>query len=706
MTEAHHMHANNGASAAYRISVDTGGTFTDAVVARGANLVAVGKAATTPERLADGFRAAVERAAQQLGLELGELLAQSDRLVFGTTHAVNALVQRRTAKTALLVTEGFADILLFREGGRPDDLLFEYNVEYPDPYIPRGRTFEVVERVNAEGVVERALDEDAVVGTLRELRERGIEAVAVALLWSVLEPAHELRIGELIRQELPGVPYTLSHELLRIVREYRRASAAAIDASLKPLVQRSLGDLAGELRGWGYAGPILVGTSAGGCVPIEQAAERPVHLLKSGPAMAPVAGRTFVREEELGRDVIVCDTGGTTFDVGLIRDDEIVFTRDSWYGPVGTGELVATSSVDVRSIGAGGGSIADVDAGGLLHVGPRSAGSDPGPACYGRGGVEPTVTDAAAVLGYLQPDHFLGGRMTLDVEQARTAVATVADRLGTTVEGAAQGILTLANEAMIDAITELTLNVGLDPRENVLVAGGGAAGLNIVPIAREMGIGQILVPRAAGALSACGMQFADVAFEQSASLIVRSGAFDAAAVNGVLDGLEAELDAFADAASGQGATWTKEFRCEAHYAGQVWDVDFRLPSDRIGDDRALEAVVEAFHGAHRRLFSFTDRENDVEFVNWIGRVSGRLPASSNGRTATAPAAPEPVAVRPAWFGGAEIETPIYEDAALRPGAAVAGPAIVAGPTSTLVLDPGSSAVVTAADNFLVTVAGD
>lgn len=692
-------------SGEYRIAVDTGGTFTDAVIALDDELVAVGKAPTTASELNKGFKAAVENAADNLGVEFGDLLEKTDRLVFGTTHAVNALVQRKTAKTAMLVTDGFADVLLFREGGRPEELMFEFDVEYPRPFIPRNRTFELDERISAEGDVVRAIDEAQVVETLRTLKDRGFEAIAVCLLWSVVNPEHEIRIGELIERELPGVPYTLSHRLLRIVREYRRASATAIDASLKPMVQRNLGELESELRAWGYSGPILVSTSAGGCVSIGQAAERPVYLLKSGPAMAPVAGRAFARVENLAKDTIVCDTGGTTFDVGLIRDDEIVFARDTWFGPVGTGELIATSTVDIRSIGSGGGSIAHVDSGGLLRVGPQSAGADPGPACYGQGGTEPTVTDAALILGYLQPEHFLGGRMQLSEEAARAAVGKIADRLGFGLEQAAAGIMTLANESMINAISELTLNVGLDPRENLLVAGGGAAGLNIVPIAREIGIGKLLIPRAAGALSACGMQFSDVTFEHGSSLITRSSEFDRDAVNRVLDEVEAELDDFIAAAEGHGdTTWHKEFRTEARYAGQAWEVAVTLPADRIRDETAVDELVQAFHETHRQIFSFVDDANDVEFINWVGRSIGKFPRSEDGLPEP-PSAPAPDAIetRPAWFDGSEFETPIYAGEDLGQGAVIAGPAIVVDPTSTLVLDPRSSAAVTADDNYLVSV---
>lgn len=692
----------------YRVSVDTGGTFTDTVVSYGGELATVGKAPTTSDRMSRGIKASIENAAENLGVELDALLGQTDRLVFGTTHAANALVERKAAKTALIVTKGFADLLLFREGGRPDELLFEYNVDFPSPYIPRHHTFEIDERVSAEGEVVRPLDEDEVVSVLRTLKQRGFEAIAVCGIWSVVNPDHEAKIGELIERELPGVPYTLSHRLLPIVREYRRASAAAIDASLKPMVQGSLGDLEDELRGWGYSGSILVSTSAGGLVSISQAAERPIYLLKSGPAMAPVGGRAFAAEEDAGGDVIVCDTGGTTFDVGLVRSGEIVFTRDTWFGPAGIGELVATATVDIRSIGSGGGSIAHVDSGGLLRVGPESAGANPGPACYGAGGTDPTVTDAALILGYLQPDYFLGGRMSLDLDAARAAVGKLAQELGYGLEQTAAGILTLSNESMIDAISELTLNVGLDPRENLLVAGGGAAGLNIVPIAREMGIDKVLVPRAAGALSASGMQFSDIAFEHGSGLVTRSSSLERAAVNEALAEVEVELDAFvAMAEDNSGVSWQKEFRAEARYAGQVWEIPFDLPGSRITDDAAEAALVNAFHDAHRKIFAYADESRDVEFLNWIGRVTGELHRyAGTPREDTEAATPQPVATRSAWFRGDAINTPVYEDGSMTPGATIVGPAIITAAASTLVLDPGSSAEVTRNDNYLVTIVED
>ncbi len=294
----------------FRISVDTGGTFTDVVIADGRGIAAIGKALTTPARIFDGMRTAIEVAAQELGLSGKVLLSQSDMLIYGTTRATNAVVTKSTAKTAFLTTRGFRDILVLKEGGKYDP--HDYSYDYPPPYIPRRYTFEIDERIDAQGNVVHPLDQNQAREVVRTLAERHFEAVAVCLLWSIANGRHENEIARLIEEELPGVPYTLSHELVPIVREYRRASTTAIDASLKPLMQRHLREMEADLRAAGFAGELLIGTSGGGCQHVTEVAGRPVTMLKSGPAMAPVAGKAYVTIEDLGRDAIVCDTGGTT----------------------------------------------------------------------------------------------------------------------------------------------------------------------------------------------------------------------------------------------------------------------------------------------------------------------------------------------------------------------------------------------------------
>jgi N-methylhydantoinase A len=689
----------------YRISVDTGGTFTDIVVASGGRILFIEKALTTPERIFRGMRAAMEFAAERLNLSLAALLADTELLVYGTTRSTNAIVEKKTAKTALLVTEGFPDILLYREGGKAKP--HDSSRDYPEPYIPRRHTFEIAERIAAEGEVVRALDLDQARRTIAELKARKFEAVAVCFLWSVVNPDHELAIGDLLRQEMPDVPFTLSHQLIPIVREYRRASATAIDASLKPLMGAHLRDMERDLREAGFGGEILVSTSVGGCMGVDELAERPIHTLKSGPAMAPIAGRHYAALEGAGNNVIVCDTGGTTFDVGLIREGNLVYSRDTWLGGKWTGHVVAMSTVDMRSIGAGGGSIAYIDAGGLLRVGPRSAGSVPGPACYGRGGTEPTVTDAAVVLGYIDPDYFLGGRMKLDLAASNAAFDTLASAIGISRHDAAYAVINLANEHMINAIHEITVNEGINPRESLLLAGGGAAGMNIGLIGRELGCDRILVPGTASALSASGMQFSDIVFEHSASALTRTNEFDFQAANTALEIVRKELDRFAAGLGDRARDNVRmEFYVEARYLFQIWELEVPIAGDRIETEADVKALVAAFDQVHERIFAVVDADSPVECVTWKGRLIASL-----GHGAAEPT-PPPAAIasasidrhRKAYFGNQLwAETPIYLGQTMPAQAEIRGPAVIEEPTTTIVVFPGMSAQRSPDGNYILDI---
>ena len=402
-------------------------------------------------------------------------------------------------------------------------------MEFPKPYIPKHLTYEVPERVNAEGGIEKPINVERTREIIRELSLRNVEAVAVCLLWSIENPAHELVVGQMLAEEIPEVPFTLSHELNPVIREYPRASSTAIDASLeRPLMQQYLSpaerlDPRGVLKNCG--GELLISASSGGLMHIDEMVKRPIYMSKSGPSMAPLAGIAYAKAEGSEDDVIIVDTGGTTFDVSLIRNGTIKYTRETWLGPKFISTLLGMATVDVRSVGAGGGSIAWVDAGGLLRVGPQSAGSSPGPACYGLGGTEPTVTDAAVTLGYISPDRFLGGRMKLDGHAADRAVGSVATLLKKSVKETAAAILRLSSETMIKAVEDITVHDGVNPADSVLVAGGGAAGLNIVSIGKSLGCKKIIVPKAAGAITASGAQYSDVAIDFSGSLLRFNGGF-------------------------------------------------------------------------------------------------------------------------------------------------------------------------------------
>ncbi len=691
--------ARQGGAQGWRISVDTGGTFTDVVVADATGHFTIGKALTTPARIFGGLAAALGDAAGKLDLSVSEVLARTAIFIYGTTRATNAIVTGNVAKTAFLTTAGFPDVLVLREGGKfnPHD----FSKPFPQPYIPRRHTFEIEERISASGTIVTPLVEAQVITVLDTLREQQFEACAVALLWATANPVHERRVAELIESHVPGLPYTLGHALNPILREYRRASSVAIDASIKPLMQAHLRDLQHDLRDAGYAGEILISTTIGGCIDVESVIERPIHTVRSGPAMGPVAGRRYAALEGRAEPALVVDTGGTTFDVSLVRNQQIAITQETWLGERFTGHMLGIPAVDARSVGAGGGSIAWLDDAGLLHVGPHSAGAEPGPACYGRGGKLPTVTDAALVLGYLDPAFFLGGRMQLDTAAAHAAINSVAQPLGISVEQAAFSIFAVSNETMLNAIKDITVSEGIDPAEALIVAGGGAAGLNIVAIARELDCRAVIVPRTASVLSACGMQFSDIQAEASAAAPTRSDRFDRSLVNRALETIDASLDAFAARLAARGFDQaSRHYRVDAHYTAQVWDLAIELPAPRIRSDAEQLALVEAFHDAHRRVFEVDDRASAVEFLSWTGRLAVALPTITV--TAAGAVAAERRSQRAVWFDleGA-IETLVVRGDALAVGETIHGPAIIEEATTTLILPPGSRATLSAADSFLV-----
>lgn len=690
----------SGLDRPYTIAVDTGGTFTDLVVADETRVLGLYKAPTTPARLFDGIEQALATAAASLGMETARLLTGTRLFIYSTTHSTNAILEGKVARTAFLTTRGYRDVLLYREGGRDD--VHNKTRPFPAPYVPRRLTFEITERILADGAIAVPLDEDAVRRVLARLRELAVEAIGVCLLWSPQNPAHELRIGALIEQMLPGVAYSLSHEVNRIIREYRRASATVIDASIKPLMRAHLGEIECALRALGFAGePLMVTHVSGGVQSLADIAARPLQSVDSGPALAPIAGRVFAAEGGHHGDVLIADTGGTSFDVSLVIGGQVAYTREKWLGPRWYGHMTGLPAVDTRSIGAGGGSIARVDAGGLLHVGPASAGSLPGPAAYGRGGIEPTVTDAAVVLGYLNPVNFLGGRMQLDPAAARAAFERrLCGPLDMDVESCAEAVLVVASEQMRNLILDATVAQGRDARSCLLVAGGGAAGINIVRIARELGLGALLIPKLAAGLSATGGLYADLTAIFSRGHYTRTDTFDFDGVNRALAELVEETDTFLAAVNHAG-TATRRYECEARYDQQMWEIAVDLGADgRMSGSTDVERLQARFDEKHLDLFAVQQVGCPLECITWRAeaRVVREKPALAlglapgrDGVSRMAAAA----ARRMAWFGGREIATPIYRAEELQLRDTITGPAIIEEATTTIVVDPGTRAVVQA-----------
>jgi len=674
-----------------RLACDTGGTFTDLLVEDRDGGVRMYKASTTPANPIDGVIGALELAAADAGLPLDRFLASVDTLIHGTTHAINAIVTGNTARTALLTTQGHPDVLVLREGGRRD--AFDHETAFPAPYVPRRLTYEIPERIGASGEVVVPLDESAVQATLARLRDDKVEAIACCLLWSISNPAHELRVGRLIEQVLPGIPYTLSHQLNPSLREYRRAISAAIDVSLKPLMTRYLGNLRSRLEEAGFAGRLLVQTSQGGMATAETLARTPIHTLNSGPALAPVAGQAIARHAKIGSDIIVADTGGTTYDVSLVRGGRIPMTRDTWLGQPYQGHMTGFPSIDVKSIGAGGGSIAWLDDSGLLHVGPQSAGAQPGPACFGRGGTQPTLTDAAVLLGYLDPGYFLGGTMPLDRAAAERAIDRIAAPLNVTREAAALAIHQVATENMVQAILDITVRQGIDPAETILIGGGGAAGINSDAIGRRLQCRQVIIPGVGAALSAAGALLSDIRSEARRTRFCSTDSFPISTVNALLDELVAECRAFAADAGAKPDDCRIEFSVEARYPNQVWEIDVPLGLSRFNDARDVRHLCDRFHAAHGALFGFNDPHSSVEVITWCATIRWAADSHTGGalRLQGEPRRSHE-RHRTAWFEGHSepVSTPVFDLQDLPQDAVLPGPALIETRFTTVVVQPGSS----------------
>ena len=682
--------------ARYDVCVDIGGTFTDCVVSDGARLEIV-KAPSTPPAFERGFMEALALAARAFDAGRAELLAETGRVVHGTTVATNALVEGRVGTVGLICTAGHPDVLTLREA--PRKRAFDWRIDYPEPFVPRNRTFEVGGRIDARGNEIAPLNEDDVRAAVAYFKRCPVEAVAVSLLWSVVEPAHERRAGEIVRTLWPEVPVVLGHALNPIPREYRRTVAAAIDASLHGIVPPYLRRLEGALREAGFGGTLLVANCLGGMMTADEIAARPIHAIMSGPTLAPVAALALCPEP----DVIVVDMGGTTFDVSAIRGRRLIRTTEA---PIGD-DLLGLPKIDVRSVGAGGGSIAWVDSGGLLRVGPESAGADPGPAAYERGGARPTVTDANLVLGILDPACFLGGRLPLDADAARSAVGAVARALGLGVLEAAYAIHAASNENMIAAIEDITVNEGIDPRESTLVAGGGATGCHIGAMARALGITRFMVPGVAAGLSAFGGLATDIRGEETATLHTSDRRFALEAVNRALAALRARGEAFLDRAAVPEGRRRYEYAFQARYRYQSWEIDVPFTPAANGALREADvpALATAFHRMHARIHTIADEDDEVEFTTWTVRAIGAsglhledapTPARGSVRLPTR-------GTRAVYLDAARgfRELPAYDGTTPPPGAEADGPALIDSATTTVLLLAGQRARVDGRGNFLI-----
>jgi N-methylhydantoinase A len=676
------------------VGIDIGGTFTD-LVGYQAGAIVTSKCSTVPADPTEGAALALRIA--------GCDVAAMDELLHGSTIAINIVLEKSGAKTALITTEGFRDVYAIGRGNRPD--AFNLFFHRPRPLVPRELTFELKERMNATGEVLVPLDPAAVEKLGRELVALKVEAVAVCFLHSYANPAHEAAAGAVLRRHCPALFVTLSHEILREFREYERTSTTVLNAFVGPRVERYLGRFEGFAQRESFAGKISIMRSNGGTMSIAQARREPVAMMESGPVAGMIgAGRLA---DLLGVErAIGFDMGGTTAKCTLLTGGVALIEEGYVIGDRFTGQPMQLPVVDIVEVGAGGGSLAWCDAGGALHVGPMSAGADPGPACYGRGGEAPAVTDADLVLGRLNGERFLGGRMQLERAPAHAAVGRIGRALALDVVTTALGIATIADGAMSLAVRAVSVDRGIDPRDTALIAFGGAGPLHAVAIAREISIPRVIVPKLPGNFSALGMLMAQWRHDYVRTLVGQFGDIKEADAARAF----AELRAAGEAALVHDhlARGRFDFAADLRYRGQEHTIAIPVAGadDLTGNTEATRA---RFDEQHQRRYGHAAPDQSIEIVNL--RLTVTVPRMDDviARWLSQPWTPtEAVAEqrRPVVFDDPErpLETRILWRPGLAAGTEIAGPAVIEEPNSTTLVGPGDRAVIDASGHIIVTLA--
>jgi N-methylhydantoinase A len=675
---------------AWRIGVDIGGTFTDvALVDDASGRIGVAKVPTTPSDLAEGVLAALRTAMGR------HRVAASDvgLLSHATTVVTNAILEERGARAALVTTRGFRDVLELRRSARAD--LYDLFQDGPSILIPRRRRFEITERVGADGSVVTPLAEHEIDDVIASLRAARVEAVAVSLLFSFLNPAHERRLGARLRAALPDVPVYLSSEVLPEIKEFERSSTTAVCAYVGPILASYLRRLEASTRSQALPPLYLMGSN-GGILEAAEAVAMPAMAVESGPAAGVVAAALVARQT--GRpDLISFDMGGTTAKASLIRGGQYETTPDYEVGGGssrtrwmnGTGHPIRVPVIDLAEVSAGGGSIAWVDRAGALRVGPKSAGADPGPVCYGRGGGEPTVTDCNLLLGYLDAGSLLGGELPIDRGAAEAAVRKrLAAPLGVDVRSAAAAVVDVVNHAMAEVLKIVSVQRGHDPREFVLAAFGGAGPLHCAALAGELGIAEIVCPPIPGAFSALGLVGSDLKRDYVRTVYVTSAQADPAGLEAAFAALEREGAAMLERAGVAPAAQRFERSIDARYARQSYELSVPVPPGAL-DAARLARVAETFHDLHRRTYGHDNRSEPVQLVN-VRLTAIGVTATLSVRDKPAPAGTDAVkARRRLWFRDAgAVDAAVYDRRLMPAGLVAPGPAVIESLESTILVPPG------------------
>jgi N-methylhydantoinase A len=679
-----------------RIGVDVGGTFTDFLVTDDDGNAEIYKTSTTPGDPTIGFFRGLEKAAARHELSLDELLGQVHTIVHGTTITTNATLTGEGAITGFITTKGFRDVLNMRRGLK--ERQFEKYAP-PPALVPRRRIQVVEERIAVSGEVVTPLKEDDVRAAAAYFREQNVEAIAVSLLWSFRNPVHELRIREILEQELPDVYLSLSTDILPQIRVYERNSTTALNAYVGPVLTRYLTRLLDELRQHDFNGNLLIMQSNGGVMSPQVAQRFASNTLLSGPAGAPMAG-VFYGETHGFRNVITVDMGGTSFDVALVKDAEPAVTTEGTIGE----HRIASPILDIHTIGAGGGSIAWIDSGGMLAVGPKSAGAEPGPACYGRGGTQPTVTDAQVVLGYLDPAYFEKEELQFDVDAASQAITEhIARPLEMDLYTAADGIYQVVNNSMAAALGVVSVQRGYDPREFVLIVAGGAGPIHAAAIARELEIPLILIPRESSVFCAAGMLISDLKHDYVRTYAREFDQVDVADVQALFADMAATARETLESERVPASKVEIKHSADLRYVGQFNEVEVGVPGEGNISAATLTQMATAFHARHDSLYGYSMQESPLELINLRITAYGRtfkpkLERYSEGSTDPADAH---IGTRDAWFDHGFREFTVYDGLKLVNGNQVNGPAIVVQPTTTIVVPPDFDLICDDYQNYLV-----
>ena len=672
-------------SPSVRLGVDIGGTFTDVALEVGDKRYTA-KGLTTTRAPEDGVLSILRTVIGEAGIEPGAV----QLIIHGTTLATNALIERKGAKTALLTTEGFRDVIEIRHENRFEQ--YDVNIDLPPPLVPRRLRLPVRERIDAQGLVLVPLDIDSVNRAIDTLDAQDIEAVAVGLLHSFTNPDHERRVGEAVARRMPGTPVTLSSDVSPEMREYERFSTACANAYLQPLMGSYITRLEQELNRAGFRCPILLMTSGGGITTTDTATRFPVRLVESGPAGGAIFAACIARQHDLDQ-VISFDMGGTTAKVCFIDHARPQTARSFEVARIyrfvkGSGLPLRIPVIEMVEIGAGGGSIASVDALGRIAVGPHSAGSEPGPVCYRRGGTEPTVTDADVALGRIDPSTFSGGKIALDKAGAESAIRSrVGDKLSLVGEHAALGISEVVDENMASAARVHGIESGKDLRSRTLIAFGGAAPLHAARVAEKIGVSRVLIPTNASVGSAVGLLRAPVAYEIVRGRLMRLSTFDPAAANRLL----AEMRAAAEAIVRQGAPHaelSEQRSAFMRYRGQGHEIAVQLPV-REFTEADKSTIKNLFEDAYRRLYSRPIPGVEIEILSWVIAVGAPAEGELAAAAETRSSAPQPKSRRPVFdpASGEFLDVPIYWRPDLVPGARIAGPAVIAEDDTSTVVSP-------------------